>query len=158
MTQESEIDLREKPKSLYRIFSRIPLYLYRLGLSRPFEANNIMVLTTKGRKTGRGISTPLGFVQAGNAVFIPSVYKDSDWLMNARKDPEVQVQIGKVKRKALAEIEEDPDQRAKVFLAMMRAMDEKNAEKYYYVKPGMDDDQVRTIGRSLHILRLRFVD
>lgn len=149
-----EVKQRKKPTGLYKLFSRIPLLMYRIGLSKPLEANTL-VLTTNGRRSGKKISIPIGYIRLGDEVFIPSLYKNSDWLLNAKKDPDVHLQIGKQRYKAIAEQVEDPQKREDVYLSMIRAMDEKNAEKYYFVKPGFADDTIKDIGRALPMMRFK---
>ncbi len=77
--------------------------LYRRGLGR-IVAGWLLLLTTRGRRSGRPYTTPLGYVSA-NAPGLPNppgavVYLfraapgGADWLANVRAQPEVKVRIG----------------------------------------------------------------
>ena len=147
-----KINVREKPKGLYKFFSRIPGHLYRLGLSKPFEANTL-VLYTKGRKTGRHISITVGFGKIENKIYIAALYESSDWYQNVLKNPEVELKMGRKKMKAQAFKVEDPNEKAKAYRAIVRTQGKKGAEKYYYVKPGMSEEEIGGVGKGLPIMR-----
>jgi deazaflavin-dependent oxidoreductase (nitroreductase family) len=81
-----------------RWFSSIDVALYRLfgGLS-PLDWNKL-ILTTRGRKTGRDISTPLMFQEQGGKLYVVASFGGSDappaWYLNLVSDPEVRVERG----------------------------------------------------------------
>jgi deazaflavin-dependent oxidoreductase (nitroreductase family) len=81
-----------------RMMSTTHAALYRLvggagGLNR-----NTLILTTRGRKSGREISKPLLFFQNDGRVYIVASYGGNDsppaWYLNLVKNPEVKAQIG----------------------------------------------------------------
>lgn len=87
------------------------VFFYRIGLLPLFGASRtVMLLTTRGRKTGRLRSTPIGYFLIGGVVHVFSAWgKSSNWYKNWSADPsEVQIQIGMRRRKARAEILSDP--------------------------------------------------
>ncbi|MDP7080896.1 MAG: nitroreductase/quinone reductase family protein, partial [Candidatus Undinarchaeales archaeon] len=147
------IDVRAKPNAVFKFFTRIPSYLIRLGMTRPFEAN-ILVLSTRGRKTGTTLRTPVGFARKDDIIYLAAVYKDPDWFQNALEDPEVKVQIGKRHLKGYASGVDDLEEKAEAYRAIVKAQGEKSAEQYYYVKPGMDDNQIGSIGEGLPMMRI----
>ena len=152
-----EIEQKERPEGLRKFYSRIPLYMYRLGLSKPLESD-ILVLTTKGRKSGKDVSTPLGYIEHNDQIYIPSLYSKSDWLANAKKEPSVRLQIGKRKINATAEIVEDADERGEAYLAKVKTLGEKYAKNHYHVEPGSSDEEIKAIGEALGMMKFRPID
>jgi len=148
-----EINVRGKPKGLAKYFRRIPSYLFKLGLSKPFEATTLLI-STQGRKTRGTTKTPLGFAKKGEIIYLVALYQNSDWFKNALKYPEIEVQIGKEHMKAHASKVDVPKEKAESYIAIIKAQGEKGAEKYYYIKPGMNDEEIGAIGAKLPILRL----
>ena len=68
---------------------------YRLGLGF-LLARQVMVLTTRGRVTGRLRKTPLWYVRDGDAVYCFSGWgASSDWWRNLEAEPSALAQIGK---------------------------------------------------------------
>ena len=72
--------------------------LYRLwGGMTPLNRNTL-ILTTRGRKTGRQISKPLVFFKQDDRTFIVASYGGSDrppaWYLNLVASPEVTVEFG----------------------------------------------------------------
>ena len=61
------------------------------------EGSTVLLLTTKGRKTGKETTTPLIYARDGdNYVIVASkggAPKNPAWYENLRKDPEVEVQV-----------------------------------------------------------------
>ncbi len=71
-----------------------PKLLYRLGLGS-FLARQVMILTTRGRVTGRARQTPLWYVREGDIIYCFSGWgPSSDWYKNLVADPEVLIQVG----------------------------------------------------------------
>ena len=83
---------------------------------------------------------------------------DPDWYENALKDPEVEVQIGKRHIKGQASSVEDLEEKAEAYRAIVKAQGEKSAEQYYYVKPGMDEKEIGSIGEGLPIMRIQMIE
>jgi deazaflavin-dependent oxidoreductase (nitroreductase family) len=81
-----------------RWFSSMDVALYRLfgGLS-PFNWNKL-VLTTRGRKTGREIATPLLFLERDGKLYVVASFGGSDtppaWYLNLVSEPDVRVERG----------------------------------------------------------------
>ena len=77
------------PKSAYRIVNPI----IKLILRSPFHrvlSHAMMVLTFKGRKSGRFISTPVGYTHKGNYLV---VFTFGNWWKNLRNHAEVIVRL-----------------------------------------------------------------
>lgn len=147
-----KIDIHRKPKGLYRFLSRIPGYLYRIGFSSIFEAS-MLILSTKGRKSGKTFRVPLGYARKVDCVYVAALYKSSDWYRNAIKNPEVEIQIGKTHMKAHASKVDDLEEKAKAYRAIVRANGERGAKTFYYTKPMMNNEEIGNIGKKLPIIR-----
>jgi len=81
-----------------RLFSVTHVAVYRLcGGMFPLNRNTL-ILTTRGRKTGRQIAKPLLYVEADGRLYLVASYGGSDrppaWYLNLVANPEVSVQLG----------------------------------------------------------------
>ncbi len=61
-------------------------------------SRNILLLTTRGRKTGQAHTTPVFFLRDGSRVVVCNVKPASEstnpWVLNIRADPTATVRIG----------------------------------------------------------------
>jgi deazaflavin-dependent oxidoreductase (nitroreductase family) len=74
-----------------------------------------LLLTTRGRKSGRWRTTPLNYLVDGGVTYVVSgMGPGSDWLRNLRADPQVHVQVGKHRFDAWAEPLADPAEQRRV--------------------------------------------
>lgn len=79
--------LRPPPAPVFRI-------LYALGLG-PVVGRLVLLLTTRGRRSGKPRVTPLQFEEIdGNIVVGSSRGTRADWYRNILADPHVQVRVG----------------------------------------------------------------
>ena len=81
-----------------RGFSRVHTRLYRtFGLAGPGAFRSTLLLTTKGRKTGKESATPLLYVEDGGKLYIVASFGGNDqapgWYKNLVVHPEVGVEI-----------------------------------------------------------------
>jgi deazaflavin-dependent oxidoreductase (nitroreductase family) len=78
-----------------RLAIRLPIALYRLGLGIAIGAAPVMILTTRGRRTGLPRHTPLEYRQHGSKFYLVSVWGDrAQWVQNLLADPNVTIQFG----------------------------------------------------------------
>lgn len=86
------------------IFYRIGL-LPLLGMSR-----TVMILATRGRKSGKLRRAPIGYFLIGGKVHVISAWgKSANWYQNLRAHPDqVEIQIGLRRKKARPEVLESP--------------------------------------------------
>jgi deazaflavin-dependent oxidoreductase (nitroreductase family) len=92
-----------RPAVALRWFFHLPVGLYRLGLADQLGRSTLL-LTTRGRKTGRLRTTALNYVSDGDVICVLSGSgPNSDWLRNLQADPHVVVQVGRRHFTALAE-------------------------------------------------------
>ncbi len=107
-------------RPLRRRSSRFVVALYRRGLGR-IVASWLLLLTTRGRRSGRQYTTPIGYVSAdpsalpqppGTVVYLfRAAPGGADWLANLRAQPTVRVRIGPHRYHAHASILRDEHQR-----------------------------------------------
>jgi deazaflavin-dependent oxidoreductase (nitroreductase family) len=93
---------------------RIPIGLYRVGLAGQLGRSTLL-LTTRGRKTGRRRTTPLNYLVEGDVTYVlAGMGPGSDWLRNLQAAPRVQVQVGRRRFDARAETIVDPAEHRRV--------------------------------------------
>jgi len=88
------------------------VWLLRRGLMGSL-ADEIMVITVSGRKTGRQYSTPIGYLRDGETIIALS--RGSNWLKNAVATGQAQVEIKKQKIKVRVEAVKDQVGRERIF-------------------------------------------
>ena len=100
--------VRPRQPTLLAWFFRSPVALYRLGLADQLGRSTLL-LTTRGRRTGRRRVTPLNYLADGNVTYVLSgMGARSDWLRNLQAHPRVRVQVGRRRFEARAETIIDP--------------------------------------------------
>lgn len=83
------------PTGFIRFVARFPLLIYRLGLGDLLNSLHLMVLTTRGRKSGQPRHTPIEYRQHGRKIYLVSAWgKRPNWYQNVLVDPLVTVQLG----------------------------------------------------------------
>jgi deazaflavin-dependent oxidoreductase (nitroreductase family) len=113
---------RRKAGPLFRVMLRIPRLMYVGPLAELLRSRCVMLLTTRGRRTGRLRTTAVSFMplEDGHLVVFSGWGVDSDWYANMRADPRVQVKVGQRAASATAKLVEDPKQRHELILRMQR--------------------------------------
>jgi deazaflavin-dependent oxidoreductase (nitroreductase family) len=83
-------------KTVIRGFSTAHTSLFRALGGKGFFNRNTLILTTRGRKSGREVSTPLLYVAEGDRLYIVASFGGSDvapgWYFNLTANPEVTVE------------------------------------------------------------------
>jgi hypothetical protein len=77
------------PKGLFKVVNRLMKLLLKSPL-HGWMSNRLMVLSYTGRKTGKHFSTPVGYVQDGDCVF---VFTHSAWRANFMEPAPVKMRI-----------------------------------------------------------------
>jgi deazaflavin-dependent oxidoreductase (nitroreductase family) len=96
------------PRWVWWVFRIPPQLFYRVGLG-PLIGKLILLLTTRGRKTGKLRVTPLQYELIEGCYYIAAARGwKTDWLRNLHSDPEVSIQVGAERFHAEAEVVEDP--------------------------------------------------
>jgi deazaflavin-dependent oxidoreductase (nitroreductase family) len=105
---------RPRRPTLLAWFFRIPVFLYRVGLAEQLGRSTLL-LTTRGRRTGRWRTTALNYLTEGDVTYVlAGMGPGSDWLRNLQADPHVQVQVGRRRVAARAETIVDPAEHRRV--------------------------------------------
>jgi len=156
----------KRPSRLWRLFFRIPLHLYNVGL-RGWERHigvQLMKITTKGRRTGRPHSVlvdVIGHDQAEDAYYVSAAYgARSDWVRNIRVNSVFKAQIGKRRFDATARRVPDLDAED---LLMKYIEGHRGYVKGLYGLMGVDldtisDTELRAILRDEIVLEIKPVE
>jgi deazaflavin-dependent oxidoreductase (nitroreductase family) len=106
-------------RPLVRLGSRSHVFLYRVTGGRAQIAKYpTMLLTVRGRKSGKLRTTPLIYIQDADCYVIAAAYSGSDrnpvWYLNLQASPEAELQVRnqRVKVRARAAL---PEERAKLW-------------------------------------------
>ena len=95
--------------SLHRFSYRVT----RGRMGRRFVANDMLLLTTKGRRTSRDHTVPLLYLRDGNNIIVIGSYGGRDyppdWFANLQAAPRVTVQIEGEKAVAIASPMDEPE-------------------------------------------------
>jgi F420H(2)-dependent quinone reductase len=123
---------------MLKLFSRIHVFLYKASRGRiggRFKAAPVLLLTTKGRKSGKQRTTPLLYGEhGGRYVIVASVGgapKHPAWYRNLSGDPHATIQVGGREIGVHAETAA-PDERAHLWALMTR------------LYPGYDEYKAKT--------------
>ncbi len=101
---------RPGPRRLYKLINKPPRIAYTLGLG-PLIGRLVLLLTTRGRKTGLLRVTPLQYEQIEGKYYVASAFGTrSDWYRNILVDPSGRVRVGRKAFEAFAEPSTDPVQ------------------------------------------------
>ena len=109
-----------------RVYSKLNAAIYRLSKGKILATGGdlpILLLTTTGRKSGKGRTAPLLYVQDGDAYVVIASYggqpNDPAWYLNLMAKPEATVQIGSTMTPVRADVV-DGDDRARLWQAAAR--------------------------------------
>jgi F420H(2)-dependent quinone reductase len=97
-------------KLVIRPLSKLNILVYRLTGGRIAgkwtHGEPMLLLTTIGRKSGEPRTVPLVYMQDGERLLVvgsqAGLSRDPQWMANAMANPDVEVQIGGVKKKMRA--------------------------------------------------------
>jgi deazaflavin-dependent oxidoreductase (nitroreductase family) len=80
---------------MIRLFSRVHVALLSLGIGRRFRGNRVVVLTTRGRRSGKRRRTPLLAYEDGDRLVLVASFGGSPtnphWFGNLTADAHVEV-------------------------------------------------------------------
>jgi len=113
--------LRNGVNPILRAVFRFPIFLHRIGLGR-LVPQQILLLTTIGRKTGKPRVTALGYgYDAATDTYrvMTGWGGKTDWLLNARAHPRIHVRVGKREFDGVAEVMKE-DQAIEMMQEMAR--------------------------------------
>ncbi|MBE0689452.1 MAG: nitroreductase family deazaflavin-dependent oxidoreductase [Anaerolineae bacterium] len=108
------------PNGPARELLRSPIVLYRMGLGRLLDPFHVMILTTRGRRSGQPRFTPIEYRRHGSKYYAISVWGGlPHWVRNLQKDPVVTLSQGHSTFQARAQIV-DNDAEALLALHLFR--------------------------------------
>ena len=109
---EEQPRFRKRPHGLQRLFFRLPIGLYRLRLGW-LMGHRFLLLTHTGRKSAQPRQTVLEVIRYDPAtrlcVVVSGFGVKSDWYLNVRQTPHVQLAIGRERFEGRA-VELAPDE------------------------------------------------
>jgi deazaflavin-dependent oxidoreductase (nitroreductase family) len=113
---------RRRAGPFLRLMLRVPRLVYVGPLAELLRSRCVMLLTTRGRRTGRPRTTPVSFMplEDGHLVVFAGWGVDSDWYANVRADPRVRVKLGRRELSGTARLVEPPERRQELMLRMQR--------------------------------------
>ena len=87
---------------------KIHRVLYAIGLG-PLMGRIVLLLTTRGRKSGKKRVTPLQYEKLGRDYYIGAARGlKADWVRNIQRDPQVEVRVGSEHFQGVAEVVANP--------------------------------------------------
>ncbi|HSO93965.1 MAG TPA: nitroreductase/quinone reductase family protein [Candidatus Dormibacteraeota bacterium] len=104
----------------------IHTFLYKRGLGRKMGSSTPILVTVKGRKSGKPITVTLGTLRESNDYIVIGSMNGADydpqWWLNMLANPEVTVQDGDRTLKGKVEWVADPTERAALWKKVVAAM------------------------------------
>jgi deazaflavin-dependent oxidoreductase (nitroreductase family) len=107
----SDSQFRQVFHTRLKRYNPLMVVFYRVGLLPLFGASRtVMLLTTKGKKSGKARSTPIGYFRIGGSIYLFSAWgKKTAWYKNMQANPnDVWIQIGFHRQHVFAQALEDP--------------------------------------------------
>ena len=133
--------------------------LYRRGLGR-IVGGWLLLLTTRGRRSGRQYTTPIGYVAAdpsglphppGVVIYLfRAAPGGADWLANLRAQPEVKVRIGLYHYQAQASILRGERQRRQALAGYLhgRTVPARAARRAFSLDRARPDESIAQAARA----------
>jgi deazaflavin-dependent oxidoreductase (nitroreductase family) len=110
---------RRRANPLLRAMLKVPALVYVGPLADLMRSRCILLLTTRGRKTGQPRTGAVSFMPVGDHFVVFSGWGvGSNWFQNIRANPEVRVKVGRRRLRATARVVEDPERRRELMRQM----------------------------------------
>lgn len=91
----STLQVLPYPKGWLKRFFRLPILLFRLGLSALLNGSPILILTTRGRQSGQPRFAALEYRRHGSKIYVISGWGERpQWYQNLLASPEATVALG----------------------------------------------------------------
>jgi deazaflavin-dependent oxidoreductase (nitroreductase family) len=104
-----------------RMALKVPVLLYRGPIADLLRSRCVLLLTTRGRKTGLPRTGPVSFMPVDDRFVVFSGWGvGSNWYQNIRADPAVTITVGRRRMRGVARVVEDPAQRRELMLRMQK--------------------------------------
>ncbi len=143
----------EPPEVLARVVNSTMKALLRSPLHWPFS-RHLMLLSFRGRKTGRTYEVVVGRHEVDGALLVPTGTTGRRWRLNFRGGAPVEVTIGGRRRRGRGELIEDLDEVARVHRTLLGRVGLKNARRLglrvkVNRRPTDDELKVNLAGRGM---------
>lgn len=103
------------PAGVLRALLRLPVALYRVGLGGLANRARIMILTTRGRKSGLARHTAIEYRRHGSKLYLISLWgQHPHWYRNLEAFPQATVQLGGQTYGVSAQLEVDNSEALRV--------------------------------------------
>ena len=149
------------PDQLLKFFFKVPVWLHKLGFGgwERLIGAQWMLITTKGRKTGKpreAMVDVMDYDKANDTYYIEAAYgARADWYKNMQSNPIFEAQVGRRKFKARASTLPNKDA-GEILVQFYR-------HKPAYTRSVMtmagmkfkDEDDLRVIGKNLTLLAVK---
>jgi len=111
---------RRRASPLLRLMLRVPRYLYIGPLAELMRSRCILLLTTRGRRTGLPRTTAVSFMPLldGHLVVFSGWGVTSAWYANVGAEPRVRVKVGRREMSGTAKVVEEPARRVELMRQM----------------------------------------
>ncbi len=131
---------RQTFRGQLKTYNPLIVLLYRIGLLPLLGASRtVMLLTTRGGKSGKLRSTPIGYFRIGGVIHLFSAWgKSASWYKNMASNPrDVWIQIGLRRFPVQAQIVEEPTE---LWRTLGQFLTESPAQAHYLFgwEPGRD--------------------
>jgi deazaflavin-dependent oxidoreductase (nitroreductase family) len=121
MTSMSNNGRLPYPNSAMRVLLRLPIWLYRMGLADVVSIMPLMILTTRGRKSGLPRRAVIEYRRHGRKIYAISAWgKRPQWVQNLADDPCVTLQQGRRNIAARAKLVDDASEALRVLYLFRR--------------------------------------
>ncbi len=118
MTSEPSF-ARRRASPLLRFFLKVPVLLYQGPMADLMRSRCVMLLTTRGRRSGQPRTGPVSFMPVDDHFVVFSGWGvTSNWYKNLRANPEVTITVGRRRMRATARLVDDPAERRALMLRM----------------------------------------
>lgn len=159
MSMQIDAEMAGKLRRAFRVFNRFMFLMWRLGFGPWFNVwpegwGQIMVLTHKGRKSGRVYRTPVNYAILDGSVYcIAGFGHVADWYRNLLVNPVVEVWLPDGWWQGEAEDVSGDENRPQIMRAVVEASG--FAGPMFGVDPKkMDDSALQEATRSYKVVRL----
>src|SRR6266571_1140863 len=98
---------------------KVPRLMYVGPIGELLRSRCILLLTTRGRRTGTWRTTPVSFMPLDDHFVVFSGWGvSSSWFKNVRANPSVRIRVGRREMQASVKVVEDPERRRALMLQM----------------------------------------
>ncbi|MFC2055505.1 nitroreductase family deazaflavin-dependent oxidoreductase [Chloroflexota bacterium] len=146
---------------MWRLMRALNPKIMQINSSRSFFKRRVLILTTKGRKSGLPRKTPLQYELENNAVYVASARGcQADWVRNILANPNIEIELDNIHFHALAQVITDStkiceflEMRLKRHPLMMGAM-----MFFHGLPPRPNRDQLYEFSADLAVVKINPID